>query len=104
MKEFGIPGGHPKPGVGIGAVVGEISEYENSQGRPLNVVNADIIAENGAGVSIGQFDGSTSEPDERRIRQHLTHVPSVTVDEVILAAMGFVSDDTMFLRSESSGC
>jgi len=35
MKEFGIPRGHPKPGIGIGYVVGEISNYEYSQGRPL---------------------------------------------------------------------
>ncbi len=35
MREFGIPRGHPKPGIGIGWVVGEISEYEHSKGRPL---------------------------------------------------------------------
>jgi hypothetical protein len=35
MEEFGIPRGNPKPGVGIGAVVGDISQHENDQGRPL---------------------------------------------------------------------
>ena len=35
MREFGIPRGNPKPGIGIGSVVGEISEYEHSKGRPL---------------------------------------------------------------------
>jgi hypothetical protein len=35
MKEFHIPRGHPTPGVGIGYVVGTISEYEDSKGRPL---------------------------------------------------------------------
>ncbi len=35
MKEFGIPRGHPKPGVGFGYVEGIISEHEYTQGRPL---------------------------------------------------------------------
>ncbi|NOX54435.1 MAG: hypothetical protein GXP27_08330 [Planctomycetes bacterium] len=35
MKEFRIPRGHPTPGIGIGWVVGEISEYEHSEGRPF---------------------------------------------------------------------
>ena len=34
MKEFGIPRGHPKPGVGIGPEVGKISRHEHAQGRP----------------------------------------------------------------------
>ncbi len=34
MGEFGLPRGHPKPGIGIGWVVGEISGYEHSKGRP----------------------------------------------------------------------
>ncbi|MDZ7262613.1 MAG: hypothetical protein ONB05_10980 [candidate division KSB1 bacterium] len=35
MKAFHIPRAHPKPGIGIGSVVGEISEYEHSNSRPL---------------------------------------------------------------------
>ena len=35
MREFGIPRGHPKPGIGIGHVVGIISEHEHSKRRPL---------------------------------------------------------------------
>jgi len=35
MKEFRIPRGHPKPRIGIGGIVGEISDYEYSEGRPL---------------------------------------------------------------------
>jgi len=35
MQEFGIPRGNPKRGIGIGDVVGEISEYEYSRRRPL---------------------------------------------------------------------
>lgn len=35
MKEFRIPRGHKKPNIGIGGVVGKISEYEHSNNRPL---------------------------------------------------------------------
>jgi hypothetical protein len=35
MEEFGIPRGHRKPGIGIGYVVGTISEHEHDRGRPL---------------------------------------------------------------------
>lgn len=35
MREFGIPRGHHKPELGIGSIVGEISNYEHSEGRPL---------------------------------------------------------------------
>lgn len=35
MKEFNVPRGHRIPGIGIGYVVGTISEYEDSKGRPL---------------------------------------------------------------------
>ena len=35
MREFHIPRGHPTPGIGIGHVVGKISEHERDNGRPL---------------------------------------------------------------------
>ncbi len=35
MKQFGIPRGHRKSGIGIGSVLGEISKYERRNGRPL---------------------------------------------------------------------
>ncbi|MDL1891324.1 hypothetical protein FBQ87_00330 [Sphingobacteriales bacterium CHB3] len=35
MNAFHIPRGHPKPNIGVGSVVGEISEYEHSKNRPL---------------------------------------------------------------------
>jgi hypothetical protein len=44
MKEFQIPRGHPKPGIGIGSVVGEISNYEYSKGRPL--ISAIVVGAN----------------------------------------------------------
>lgn len=44
MEEFGIPRGHPKPGIGIGPVVGGISDYEYSKGRPL--VSAVVVRAN----------------------------------------------------------
>ena len=37
--------------------------------------------------------GRAGEPDERRVRQGLAHVPGEAVDEVVLAAVGFVGDD-----------
>ena len=35
MKEFHIPRGHREPGIGIGWIVGRISEYEDEHNRPL---------------------------------------------------------------------
>jgi hypothetical protein len=35
QKTYRIPRGHPTPGIGIGHVVGNISEFESSKGRPL---------------------------------------------------------------------
>lgn len=34
MKEFRIPRGHSTPGIGIGFIVGDISNHEHSNGRP----------------------------------------------------------------------
>jgi len=35
MKEFHIPRGHRSPGIGIGWIVGKISEYESRKNKPL---------------------------------------------------------------------
>ena len=35
MEEFGIPRGHRKPGIGIGYVVGTISEHEHDRDAHL---------------------------------------------------------------------
>jgi hypothetical protein len=60
--------------------------------RPLNVVNADVIAEHGPRVGVGLLDRRAGEAYERGARQRVAHVAGKTVDEVILAAMRLVSD------------
>ena len=59
---------------------------------PLDVVNADVIPEDGPGVGILQFNGRPRETDERGLGQGITHVPGITVDEVVLAAVRLVGD------------
>ena len=46
MKKFRIPRGNPKPGIGIGSVVGEISEFEDRHNRPL--ISAIVVLSNSA--------------------------------------------------------
>ena len=60
---------------------------------PLDVVNADVVAEHGPRVLVGQLDGRAGEADERCLGQGLAHVPGEAVDEVVLAAVGLVGDD-----------
>jgi hypothetical protein len=61
--------------------------------RPFNVVNADVVTENGASILVCKLNWCTGKSNERRIRQRLAHMPGIAVDEVILAAVGFVGDD-----------
>ena len=46
MKKFHIPRGHPKPGIGIGSVVGKISGFEDKNNRPL--ISAIVVRSNSA--------------------------------------------------------
>jgi len=46
MKRFHIPRGHLKPGIGIGHVVGIISEYEHRKKRPF--LSAIVVAKGSA--------------------------------------------------------
>ena len=59
----------------------------------LDVVDADVVAEDGAGVFVGEFDGRAGEADEGGVGQGIAQVGGEAVDEVILAAVGFVGDD-----------
>ena len=59
----------------------------------LDVVDADVIAEDGARVGVGLLDGRAGEADERRVRQRVAQVARETVDQVVLAAVRFVGDD-----------
>jgi len=70
MKKFRIPRGHPVPGIGIGHVVGTISEHEYSNKRPL--LSA-IVVRTGSGTAIcpagfpgGGFFGLRGIPKQLR--------------------------------------
>jgi hypothetical protein len=66
MKEFGIPRGHRKPGIGIGHVVGDISEHEHDNERPL--ISAIVVRANSGtticpkGIPGGGFFGLPGIP------------------------------------------
>jgi len=60
--------------------------------RPLDVVDADVIAEDRPGVGVGQLDRRSGEADEGGSRQGVAHVPGESVDEVVLTAVGLVGD------------
>ena len=77
--------------------LGQTALVVDRHGRPvldsaLYVVDADVVAEDGAGVGVGEFDGRPCEADERRVRQGIAHVPGEAVDEVVLAAVCLVGD------------
>jgi hypothetical protein len=59
----------------------------------LDIVDADVVTEDGPGVLIREFDGGAGETDEGGVRKGIAHVAGKTVDEVILAAVGLIGDD-----------
>ena len=59
----------------------------------LDVIDADIVAEDRAGVLISQLDGSAGKADEGGMGQGVAHVASVAVNKVVLAAVRLVGDD-----------
>ena len=61
--------------------------------RPLDVVDADVVPEDGARVRVLQLDGRAREADEGGVRQGVAHVAGEAVDELVLAAVGLVGDD-----------
>ena len=61
--------------------------------RALDVVDADVVAEDGPGVGVGLLDRRPGEPDERRVRERVAHVPGEAIDEVVLAPVSLVGDD-----------
>jgi hypothetical protein len=56
----------------------------------LDVVDADVVAEDRARVRIAELDRRAGEADERGMRQGVAHVAREAVDEVVLAAVRFV--------------
>ena len=78
--------------------LGEPTFVENRHGRlvldsTLNVINRNVIAENGPRISVGLFNRRAGEANERSIRQCVAHVSSETVNEIVLAAVRFVGDN-----------
>src|ERR1700730_3258018 len=61
--------------------------------RPLDVVDADIVAEDCARIGVGLLDRCPGKADKRSARQCVVQVPGKAVDEVVLAAMRLVGDD-----------
>ena len=59
----------------------------------LDVVDADVVAEDGAGVGVLEFDRRAGEADKGGVGQRVAHVAGETVDEVVLAAVGLVGDN-----------
>ncbi len=57
----------------------------------LDVVDGNVVAEDGPGVGVGLFDGGAGEADKGGVGQGIAHVAGEAVDEVVLAAVGFVS-------------
>ena len=85
MKEFRIPRGHPMPGVGIGEVVGTISEHEYAEGRPLL---SSIVVRAGSATRLcpkgcpgGGFFGLSGVPRKLQRRKSEWGVPSLSVEE-----------------------
>ena len=63
-----------------------------SSHRALDVVDADVVAEDCARVRVRQLDRRAGEADERGVGQRVAHVPREAVDEVVLAAVRLVGD------------
>ena len=61
--------------------------------RALDVVDADVVTEYGAGIGVPKLDRRSGESNKGSIGQGIAHVASIAVDKVVLAAMGFVSND-----------
>src|SRR5947209_7600339 len=60
---------------------------------PLDVVHADVVAEDGPGVRIGLLERRPGEPDEGRMWQGVAHVPGEAIDEVVLATVSLIGND-----------
>ncbi len=61
--------------------------------RALDVVDVDVVTEDGACVAVVKLHRRAGERDERRVRQCVTHVTGEAVDKPVLAPVGLVGDD-----------
>ena len=60
--------------------------------RALDVVDTDVVAEHGPRVGVPKLYRCTRESNERGVGQRVSHVSGEPVDEVVLAAVGFIGD------------
>ena len=68
----------------------------------LDVVDADVVAEDRARVGVGLLDRRAGEADERGVRQRIAQIAREAVDQVVLAAVRFIGDhdDVAALREQ----
>ena len=71
--------------------------------RALDVVDADVVAKDGARIGVGLLDRRAGEADERGVRQCVVQVPGEAVDEIVLAAMRLVGDHDDIAPLDSTG-
>ncbi len=71
----------------------------------LDVIDGDDVAEDGAGAGVGLLDGGAGEADEGCTGQGVANVAGEAVDEIVLAAVGFVgNDDDVAAGGAPSSC
>ena len=58
----------------------------------LDIVDGDVVAEDGAGVGVGLLDGRPGKADERGTGKSVAEVAGQAVDQIVLAAVGFIGD------------
>ena len=59
----------------------------------LNVVDRNVVTKNRSRIRVAFFDWRPSEANEGSVWKSIAHVPGKTADEIVLAAMRFISDD-----------
>ena len=104
LLEFRI---YPRPLRGLQFELGEpafvIDRHRRTVGdRTLDIVNADVVAKDGARIRVGLLNRRAGKANEGGVWQRVAHVPRKTVDEIVLAAMGLVGDhdDIASLRQD----
>src|SRR2546422_755715 len=60
--------------------------------RAMNVVGVDVVAEDSASVLVGLLDRGPREPEEGGVWKCFPHVTREPVDEIVLAAVGFICE------------
>ena len=77
---------------------GEAAFIEDANGGAvldgaLDVVHVDVVAKDGGSAAIADFERRGGKADERGIRQGIAHMAGEAINEIVLAAVGFVGDD-----------